>query len=566
MKKVKPQQTTRSVAAGASREFPWPAIACFAAFVLVWIVYGPALHGPFVFDDRYSPFTKPESSSMAFLDWISLNRPLLMATFWVNFQMGGIDPFGYHVVNVLLHAVTSVMVGLSVAKLLALAGTTGAKNTALALFGGTLFLLHPVQTESVAYVISRSETLSVLLYFSAFVLFLYRPEGPLSWPRATWITLLMGAAFSTKEHTVTLPVLLLLTDYFFNPRGIRENLRAYILFAVAAVAGAISVAAVLNTSNSAGFRIQTISPLTYAFTQCRVIWTYVRMFLLPYGLNLDPDIAPSPGLLEHGAIFGLAGLLIAVGAAWIYRKSWPLASYGWLLFLLLLAPTSSIVPILDVLAEHRLYLPFLGLILITVDGLRRITAAQATWTCIAALAICSVLTFQRSQLWGDPVLLWTDSVANSPRKARPNFSLAYAYHQKQQCLQADKYFEIAAGLGKPSANLLLDWALNDECLGRYEEGVAKLRQSDALAPGPATKATMAILYGAQQKWPEVLAALADAEKADPKYPYTYAYRGDYYEVKGDYAAAAAEYRRALAVAPWLQKAKDGLARVSSAGR
>jgi tetratricopeptide (TPR) repeat protein len=73
---------------------------------------------------------------------------------------------------------------------------------------------------------------------------------------------------------------------------------------------------------------------------------------------------------------------------------------------------------------------------------------------------------------------------------------------------------------------------------------------------------MAILYGAMGKWPEALAALDAAEKADPNYPYTYAYRGDYHEVQGDLAAAAAEYRRAIAVAPWLQKAKDGLARVT----
>jgi len=560
MKKVKARQETRP---GAGRELPWwPILGSAAAFVLVWIVYGPALNGAFVFDDRFLPMMREERAARPFLDWIASNRPLLLASFWLNYQLGGINPFGYHVVNVLLHSGTSLMVGLIIARLLTWTGTTGVKRTGLALFGGTLFLLHPLQTESVAYVVSRSETLSVLIYFAAFVVFLYRPEGPVQWGRALLIAVMLGIALSTKEHTLTLPALMLLTDYSFNPRGIRENFRAYAVFALAAVGGAVAVASVLRASNSAGFALENLSPATYAFTQCRVIWMYVKFFFLPYGQNLDPDITVSQTLFEHGAIFGLLALLASVVAAWIYRKRWPLASYGWLVFLLLLGPTSSVIPILDVLAEHRLYLPMLGLILICVDVLRKVTVAQATWASIAILSVCSVLTFQRSRLWGDPILLWSDSAAKSPRKMRPNFQLAYAYSQKQQCPQAHRYFEIAAGIQKPSYNLLLDWAMNFECLGRYEEGLAKLREADALVPAASNKATMAIFYGAMNRWPEALETLRLAEEADPKYPYTYAYRGDLYEVQGNLEAAAAEYRRAIAVAPWLQKAKDGLARVS----
>jgi hypothetical protein len=96
-------------------------------------------------------------------------------------------------------------------------------------------------------------------------------------------------------------------------------------------------------------------------------------------------------------------------------------------FLLLLAPTSSVIPILDVFAEHRLYLPFLGLTLVAIEILRRLSVSQATWISLAILAVCSVLTFQRNQLWSDPLLLWADAAAKSPRKARPSFQLAHAY-------------------------------------------------------------------------------------------------------------------------------------------
>jgi hypothetical protein len=203
MKKAKTRPTSKTAVAAGNRDFPWwPVLGSLAAFVVVWVAYGPALHGPYVFDDQALPVLGPDAAYRSFTSWMSTNRPFWMFTFWLNYQ----------VVNVLIHYATSVAVGLVVAKLLALAGTTGVKRTGLGVFGGALFLLHPVQTESVAYIVSRSEPLSVLFYFSAMALFLYRPEGPVSWPRTIGIALLTAAALSTKEHTVTLPALLLLTD------------------------------------------------------------------------------------------------------------------------------------------------------------------------------------------------------------------------------------------------------------------------------------------------------------------------------------------------------------------
>ncbi len=534
-----------------------------AALVVALIVYGPALEGPFVFDDRYAPFLSEEKAQQSFFEWLKTNRPFLMATFWLNFKAGGVNPFGYHLINVLLHFATSVMVGLSVGKLVTFAGVRGTRAVGWGMFGGALFLLHPLQTESVAYVISRSEALSVLFYFSAFVAFLYRPEGiPIGWGRAAAITALMAAALSTKEHTLTLPALFLLTGFWFDPKSIRENVRLFGMMAVATVAGGVGVWAVLRSANSAGFALDKLSPVNYAFTQCRVIWQYVKLFFLPIGQNLDPDIPVSNTLLEHGAIFGLLALVTCIAAAWVYRKSWPLASYGFLVFLLLLAPTSSVVPILDVMAEHRLYLPMIGLILIPIDVLRRATAGQATWVSIGVLGLCSVLTFQRSRLWSDPLLLWTDTVAKSPNKQRPHFSLAAAHKERQQCAAAQEHYATAARLEKPTQLLLLDWAMNDECLGKFEDGIQKILQANAMTPSASLQANAALLYGEAGKWPEALEMLARAEKTDPNFGYTYAYRGDYYEVMGDRAAAAEQYRKALQVAPWMQKAKDGLARVT----
>ena len=115
-----------------------------------------------------------------------------------------------------------------------------------------------------------------------------------------------------------------------------------------------------------------------------MVWDYLRLFLIPVGQNLDPVVAISRNIVAHGAIFALAGLLIATVLAWIYRRRFPLASYGWFVWIILLAPTSSFVPIRDPMAERRMYLPFIGLLFITVEFLRRWKVSRNAL--IAALA------------------------------------------------------------------------------------------------------------------------------------------------------------------------------------
>jgi len=174
----------------------------------------------------------------------------------------------------------------------------------------------------------------------------------------------------------------------------------------------------------------------YFFTECRVIWDYIRLFVLPFGQNLDPDIAISQNIVSHGAIIGLLGLLAVSVLALMYRWRFPIASYGWFVFLILLAPTSSFVPIRDPMAERRMYLPFIGLLLVTVEFLRRWKASRNTL--IGSLAVVllveGALTYQRNLLWGNAIDIWKDTVTKSPQKLRPRFQLAFSDFQGERAL------------------------------------------------------------------------------------------------------------------------------------
>jgi hypothetical protein len=145
------------------------------------VAYAPALRGAFVFDDGYLPFLLPQYENAPLADWIREERPLLMFSFWLNYQSGGLAPGGYHAVNLVCHVLVWALITLILARLLDWAGVSGTRRVALSLFGGGLCLLHPLQTESVSYVASRSETLGTLLYLVAYAMFLLRPPGPLSW-------------------------------------------------------------------------------------------------------------------------------------------------------------------------------------------------------------------------------------------------------------------------------------------------------------------------------------------------------------------------------------------------
>ena len=565
-KEAKPQTAPKRESSAApeaalwSRWWPW--LAALVGLIVVFQVYGPALNGEFVFDDRTAPFFSPHLTDR-FSAWVGQLRPMLMLSFWIDYKIaGGNDPGRYHQTGLLLHFVASVLISLIVAKLAEWAGVAGKMRAALGVFAGAIFLLHPLQTESVAYVSERAEALSVMFYYAAFAVFVYKPGESITLARSLAIVALFGAALASKEHTLTLPALILMTDYFWSRGGLKKNIRLYAIFAVAGAAGAVVVWRVIFASNTAGFHLREITPATYFFTQCRVVWNYIRLFFLPVGQNIDPDVALSHSIFEHGAILGLLALAALLAGAWIYRKKFPLASFGVFVFLLLVAPTSSFVPLTDVMAERRAYLPLAGLLLVCCEFLRRLKFNQVVWTGAAAIALCCLLTYKRAEVWSTPLALWSDAVEKSPAKYRPRFQLAYAQFEVQDCADSAKSYATASHLGPVQPDLLVDWALALDCAGQWQQALAKLQQALTSLNTAAVHTQIAKVYAEHQHLPEALDELNQAQRLDPGFDVTYYYRGNIDAMKGDRPAAIREYQRALALNPQNQPARTALAQIS----
>lgn len=574
---------TRIVQAAAAppvRTGQWLRYAVIAAAaVLVWWAYAPSLHGPFLFDDTALQFALP-GFDLPLRDWFPTVRPLLMFTYWVNTRISGEDPYSYHIVNLLLHGIASGMIFLIVRRLAEWAGMEPARRTLAAGFAAAVFLLHPIQTEAVAYLAGRSEVLSVMFLVAAYAVFVYRPAPAISWMRMAVLLLLFGGALASKEHTVVLPALLLLTDVWWNTGSwferVRRNWRLYLPMA----AGAVFLVTrywgfIISVSDtSAGFGMKDLTWYQYFFTQCRALFVYLRLFIFPAGQSADWDFPISKTILDHGAILGLLVLLALAGVAWRYRHQYPLACFGFFMFLLLMAPTSSILPIRDPIAERRLYLAMPGLLLILAEVIGRVKLERRTLGGIACalVLLLTIATRVRAEVWSSAVGLWADAAQKSPNKPRVHFQLANSYcgapcggadEGMPRCDLAIGEYRKAAQLEKPTYNLLVDWGLAYDCLNQPEQALAKLRQAAALEKTAHVYTQMAKVYGEHQQWAEALDALATAEKLQPGYAIIYAYRGLIDYATNRTAAAVEDYQHALVLDPTLQPARDGLAQAQA---
>ena len=370
----------------------------------------PCLWASFHFDD-HSLFTDPviaASSGWWEVFRMERTRPLTYLTFWLNVQTAGREPFNFHLVNLLLHLAT-VWISWGVFRRLA--------GERVALAAMLIFAVHPVQTEAVTYVFARATLLATglcLLCWKAWLDDKYAAA-----------VAYFALALLAKEEAAAFPVFLLGAEFFNKKRSLKNAavLRTPLVLMgalVAAAAGRLAYAAEVTERAGVGFSLASLSPAEFALTQPRVIWEYLRLVVWPIGLNFDRDFPLSTGF-DAVTIAAWGALALAAVAALSYARKAE-AAYWAIGFLILILPTSSIVPLADVFAERRVYLPMLSLSLAAGVVLKRRTRFLLP---LLALVL-GVLGFQRAQVWRTEETLWRDTVEKSPAKARPKLQLARA--------------------------------------------------------------------------------------------------------------------------------------------
>jgi len=412
------------------------------------------------------------------------SRYISYLTFALNYRLHGLDVKGYHAVNIVIHICNALLIYFLV---LLTFRTPAMKEIPLrdyeqyiALYTALLFVAHPIQTEAVTYVWQRIASLSAFFYLLSVILFIkwrlrtqstehrqQNADNPPNNPRAgrkqttetTNIFSLksvfwyIGSVFSavlamnTKETAFTLPAVIIIYDILFFRGGFSKRVPAIFpfLFTMLIVplnhmTAGITEEGLISRIGSTTRFLTDISRTDYLLTQFRVIMTYLRLIFLPVNQNLDYDYKIYTSITEPEVFLSfifLSGLSLL--ALWLVRSGGyrRLAGFGLLWFFITISVESSIIPLINLICEYRVYLPSAGLFLvITVAVFKLAEKFKYRWAginivavallCIVTL-ILAFVSYSRNRVWKDEISLWSDVAAKSPDKARGHSNLGSAF-------------------------------------------------------------------------------------------------------------------------------------------
>jgi len=620
MKKQKPASSPAPPAAGGPQKGAagWPGKVSIHLAVILCIgllAYANSFSVPFTLDDNSSIVDNPVIRNLsAFLSGAGYTynprRFVGYLTIALNHHFGGLEVAGYHAVNLAIHLANAQLVYLIARVTLAtpfLRGEDPAPDSApplhalVPLFASLLFVVHPIQTQAVTYVIQRLASLATLFYLAALFCYIkarlamaFRTaataragrEGeagaPFSPALAGWFTLSLACtiiAMRTKEITATLPLAVLLYEFSFFGADKKKRL---LLLAPLLLTLLIVPIGLLTSGEPVGELLSDVSALTretveisraeYLLTQFSVIATYLRLLLLPVNQNLDYDYPVYHSLFTPRVLFSFVLLaLFASLAVWLYRKSgsggrqtrlYRLGGFGIAWFFLALSVESSVIPIRDVIFEHRLYLPSFGFFLFFAAGAAHVARAVPVRGVVAAASVIvlslAAATFARNNVWGDELRLWQDVLAKSPGKSRPYNNVGLLYKNRGEIDQAIPYFEKAVAIGQ---DFLSYDNLGVACYqkGRAKEAMELLERARALNPGYAPIYTnIGKICLEADDLQNAIRNLEEACRLAPDAPAANLNLGAAYTRRGDYDKAIFHLKRVLQHDPQALEARYNL--------
>jgi len=522
---------------------PWRSAALLVAAVV--LCYWNSLSAPFLFDDDGAVVKNPTIRNLASLEVLNppangsttTNRPVVNLSFAINHALNGERVWGYHALNVAIHALAALaLLGIVRRTLMEPVLPVGAQTCCalgegrskpaplqsdampFALLIALLWALHPLQTETVVCIAQRTESLCALFYLLTLYGFIRavqsgRPRGrsllagdersPLSeiacqqaptsengkpthawrWLSLSVLACLLG--MGAKEVMVTAPLVVLLYDRTFVAGGFSAAWRQRRTYYVSLAGTWLLLAWIMVRAGGArgvgaGLGLG-VSSWSYLLKQCEAIVLYLRLSFWPHPLVLDYGIGVVHSLAAvwWQALVVLALLGLTIWA--LVRK--PAAGFLGAWFFIILAPSSSVVPILtQTMAEHRMYLPLAGVVCLVAVTLYRWVGSRATWPMGVVIVVLGCVTVVRNHDYRDVVGFWADTVAKYPQNARAHNNLAWALVPQGRTAEANAQYARAVELQPDYVTGHYNWgvALLDQ--GRLAEAITQLETAVRLAP------------------------------------------------------------------------------------
>jgi tetratricopeptide (TPR) repeat protein len=463
-------------------------------------VYAQSFRVPFLFDDLTSIPENPRirslwpiSRAMTAPPYTTIaGRPLVCLSFAVNYALGGLDVVGYHAVNLALHVACVLalwwLMRLTLARP-AVGETLNRHADGLAAAAALLWAVHPLATEAVVYVVQRTELMASLFYLLALLLFALATRS------ARAVALLAGSVAAcalgmlSKEIAVSAPLAVWLYDATFVSGSFGAALRKRKAYYGALGATWLLLAATLfregGTIEGTGLDLELgLTPFEYLLTQSRVVLHYLRLVLWPHPLRLYYDW-PAIRSLADAWPYLLVLVPLAAATAWAAIRRLPVGFAG-ALFFMILAPSSSLVPVpTELVGERRMYLPLAAVLALVTCGalvlLRRTGWPAALLTGAAAVAL-AVLTVARVRDYRTEESIWRDTAAKSPASALVRNNLGRALAAQGRADEAIAEYREGLRIDPRHAATLskLGNALADQ--GRFEEAAREYAKALEVDP------------------------------------------------------------------------------------
>jgi Flp pilus assembly protein TadD len=547
------------------------------------VIYANSLRNAFVFDDHYLVLLNPQIQDLsqyprAFqvdaqraldrpADRGVTHRPLRAALLAVQFHFFGANPTGFRAVSLLLHVLNGVLVFAIFRKVLGRPWPS--------LFTALIFVVHPVQTESVAYVSGQRDVLFTTFYLAGFLSFVqYRHTQRALWLGAAAAAYVMG--LMSKEMAITLPLLCALYDLVRNLPGRGEGVHTPLVRSV--LEGARSVVARDKMLYGAAAAVLAAALFYFVFvanpshqrtlyggglgptlnTSARIVVHYVKQLSVPLTLNADYSYNAFPASASTVDPRGLLAVLIlaAIGYGLVFLlrvDRW--AAFGGFWFFITLLPVSQIIPHHEMVAEHYLYLPAIGFALVVAHAVERGVRSPrygfpVLVGCAAILLLLGLRTIVRNRDWKDDLALWTKTVQTAPQAARSRLNLAQALRSNGRDEEAIEQFRVYSTIRPDSPSAQIGMGDIYRQMGRYDDAAAQFTKALELSPESAAAALgLAQTYvamGESDKATEISNHLLRAQFHDEA---SYRRVGETFAAAGLHGQAVAAYRKGLELNP-----------------
>lgn len=549
-----------------------PAVIAAVAF----LAFLPALHAGFLnWDDDKNFLTNPFYRGLGWapLRWMFTTtfsgqyQPLSWVTLGLDYSLWGMDPAGYHLTNLLLHAADACLFYFLSLRLLGCAfEASPARVRRAAAVSALFFALHPLRVESVAWVTERRDVLSGLFYLAS-ALFYVRASPPRGRRDRLLSLLCYAAGLLSKAIALGFPLVLLLLDVYPLRRFERAQgpaRRALWLekLPYLALAAAAAVPLWLGESGAGAIRAtESYSLLAGCVRSLYGMFFYLEKTLLPWPI-LPLYEAPTPDTpFAPRFLLGAGGAVVLTALLWRRRKRWPGPLSAWLAQGLLLAPALGLVKFgPQVVAARYSYIACCGWALAAGGLFHRFEDSKAApRTAAAVLACLAVLTWHLSGLWRDSFTLWSFELAHAPATALAQNDLADALDARGDPAQAAAHYQ-AALLVKPDyPEAAYNLANAYYKLKDWDKAEAAYRLALRLQPDfPLAWNNLGNLLQDRRELPRSVDCYQHALALSPEYAEAYVNLGNAYFKEGQAGRAVDSYKKALALKPDLDPARRNL--------